>query len=189
MKLLLDVKNLRALNREGAPLSPAVSFELNEGEVLFLRGENGAGKSTLLKTLLSLHKEHSGLFNFHLPMNEVQYLPQLGNLHFHLPLTLKDVLGPTGDTGSLLKNIDLNKKWNTASGGERQKVLFAATLGQKPKLLILDEPFNHVDADSSHQLEATLGDYLKENPRSSLILVSHRALVANWGLVRFLEIR
>ncbi|WP_374031249.1 hypothetical protein [Bdellovibrio bacteriovorus] len=55
--------------------------------------------------------------------------------------------------------------------------------------MILDEPFNHVDSESTLQLEEALGTYLKEHPQSSLILVSHRALTAEWNRVRVLEIR
>ncbi|MNT42241.1 putative ABC transporter ATP-binding protein [compost metagenome] len=85
--------------------------------------------------------------------------------------------------------MDLSKLWNTASGGERQKVLLSALLAKKPKILILDEPFNHVDRDSALQLEESLQNYLQENPQSAMIMVSHRALVNAWPRVRFLEIR
>ena len=188
MSSLLDVQNLRALSREGGALSPVVNFSLESGEVLFLRGENGAGKSTILKTLLKLHPYFTGKFQFQVPHSEIEYLPQLGNLHFHLPLTLADMLG--GDVQSpLLKGLDLNKKWNTASGGERQKVLFSAALAKKPKILILDEPFNHVDKDACVLLEDSLSSYLKMHPESAMMLVSHRALSNNWPKMRVLEIQ
>jgi ATPase subunit of ABC transporter with duplicated ATPase domains len=90
---------------------------------------------------------------------------------------------------SLLKNLDLTKKWNTASGGERQKVLLAAALLKNPVLLVLDEPFNHVDKDSSLELETSLQEYLISHPQSSLMIVSHRAFIKNWSQVRFVEIK
>ncbi len=189
MSSLLSARDLQVRSSEGLALSPVVNLELNEGEVLFLRGENGAGKSTLLKTLLGLHKYFDGRFHFSIPQKDIQYLPQLGTLHFHLPLTLRDLLGDNEGSHPLLKNMDLDKKWNTASGGERQKILLSAVLAKKPRLLILDEPFNHVDSESTLQLEEALGTYLKENPQSSLVLVSHRALTAEWNRVRVLEIR
>ncbi|HWU42328.1 MAG TPA: ATP-binding cassette domain-containing protein [Bdellovibrio sp.] len=188
MTHLLEVRNLQAFSKEGRALSPAVSFELQPGEVLFLRGENGAGKSTILKTLLGLHKYYQGQFQFLAPISEIQYLPQLGNLNFHLPLTLADMLNESVSS-SLLRGLDLNKKWNTASGGERQKVLFTSALLKKPRLLFLDEPFNHVDKDAGLLLEESLSRYLRENPQSAMILVSHRALIQDWPKVRFVEIR
>lgn len=189
MSSILEVRNLKARSREGMDLSPAVDFELQEGEVLFLRGENGSGKSTLLKTVLGLHKYYEGSFHLRISEQEMQYLPQLGNLNFHLPLTLQDMVPSTAHNLALLRGLDLNKKWNTASGGERQKVLLAAVLAKNPKLLVLDEPFNHVDKDSVQVLEDALAQFLKTNPQSSLILVSHRALVQNWASVKFLEIQ
>lgn len=189
MSTILKVQKLQAQSREGQNLSPAVDFELSEGEVIYLTGENGAGKSTLLKTLLKLHKSYSGNFEILCPREKIQYLPQLGNLNFHIPCTLEDMLPETSQTPTLLKNIDLSKKWNTASGGERQKVLLAAALLQNPVLLILDEPFNHVDKESSLELESSLQEYLQNNPRSSLVIVSHRAFVKNWSQVRFVEIK
>lgn len=189
MSYLLQVHNLRAKNTAGEWLSPEVSFDLQAGEVLFFRGENGAGKSTLLKTILGLHRKFSGDFKFSVRPEEIQYLPQLGNLHFHLPLTLQDMLSDAQIESPLLKGLDLQKKWNTASGGERQKILLASVLEKNPRLLILDEPFNHVDKESIVVIEEALGLFLKYHPQSSLILVSHRAFVQDWAHVRFLEIR
>ncbi len=188
MAKLLEVRNLQAFSREGVILSPTVQFELQEGEVLFLRGENGAGKSTILKTILGLHKYFSGTFHFSAQPSEVQYLPQLGNLNFHLPLTLADMLEGKVDS-PLLAGLDLSKKWNTASGGERQKILFTSALMKKPRVLLLDEPFNHVDKEASHLLEESLSHYLRENPQSAMMLISHRSLVRDWPKVRFVEIR
>lgn len=192
MTKLLEVQNLQAFSKEGAQLSPAVNFELQNGEVLFLRGENGAGKSTILKTILGLHQYFKGSFHFSVDSAQIQYLPQLGNLNFHLPLTLADMLADPSNQHApspLLAGLDLNKKWNTASGGERQKILFTSALMKKPRILLLDEPFNHVDKEAGHLLEKSLSHYLQEHPESAMILISHRALIQDWPKVRFVEIR
>ncbi|MNT78967.1 putative ABC transporter ATP-binding protein [compost metagenome] len=99
------------------------------------------------------------------------------------------MLPETAPDLALLKNLDLSKKWNTASGGERQKVLLAAALLKNPILLVLDEPFNHVDKESSLELESSLQEYLISHPQSSLMIVSHRAFIKNWAQVRFVEIK
>lgn len=189
MTALLTVQNLKVQNASGESLSPEVSFDLHSGEVLFLRGENGAGKSTLLKALLGLHPYYSGQFQLSIPLSQVQYLPQLGNLDFHIPLSMQDLLEHPAVHSLLLQHIDLKKMWNTASGGERQKVLLASLLEKRPRLLILDEPFNHVDAESTVILEQALNEFMRDNPESSLIIVSHRPLVKGWARVRFVEIQ
>lgn len=189
MNSILEVVALQALNSGGKTLSPPVSFQLKESQVLFFRGENGAGKSTLLKTLLGLHPYFQGHYNFLIQMSEVQYLPQLGNLHFHLPLSLRDMVDAKTSESTLLAGLDLSKKWNTASGGERQKVLLASVLQKKPRLLVLDEPFNHVDHDSGFTLENSLQEFLRDHPKSSLLLVSHRPLQNSWLNVQTVEIR
>lgn len=189
MSAVVSAQSLQVLSAEGAALSPEVSFDLLEGEVLFLRGENGTGKSSILKSLLGLHKHYKGLVTLRTPREKIQYLPQLGSLNFHLPLTLADVLDSANPDQTLLAGIDLHKKWNTASGGERQRVLLASLLAKHPRLLVLDEPFNHVDRPSAQLLEKALHDFLNAHPQSALILVSHRALLDEMKTVRFLEIQ
>ncbi len=177
-KLLLETRKLQPCSSEGRFLSPELDLKMESGDVVFLNGDNGSGKSTLLKTLLGLHKTYAGHFSFSLPVSEIQYLPQLGNLSFHLPLTLLDVLDGASPASKLLAGLDLSKKWNTASGGERQKVLLASILAREPKFLILDEPFNHVDKDSILVLENALTEYFKTFPESALLIISHRPVLA-----------
>lgn len=187
--VLLKAQGLRPLSAEGEFLSPALDLQIESGEVVFLSGDNGSGKSTLLKTLLGLHRRYQGTFSMSLAASQVQYLPQLGNLNFHLPLSLRDVLHAPTEDSILLQGLDLSKKWNTASGGERQKVMLASLLARQPRLLILDEPFNHVDQESVQTLEQALSDFFKTSPESALLIVSHRSVLAFMANARTVELQ
>jgi ABC-type Mn2+/Zn2+ transport system ATPase subunit len=188
-KLLLETKDLRPLSSDDIHLSPKLNLKIESGDVVFLNGDNGSGKSTLLKTILGLHKTYEGHFSFHLSKDDIQYLPQLGNISFHLPLTLLDILNGADTKSVLLNGLDLSKKWNTASGGERQKVLLAGILASRPKFLILDEPFNHVDKDSGTALENALAEYFKNTPESALLMISHRPVSAFAKSARQVDLR
>ncbi len=185
--VFLKVQNLQGLSSQGSSLTPKVSFELSAGDVLLLTGENGSGKSTLLKALLKRHSPVSGNLEWKFGFDQIEYLPQLGNLAFHIPFNLRDLL--ENDVSSpLLQGLDLNKQWNTASGGERQRVLLAAALAKNPLVLILDEPFNHVDQATAVLLEKTLKEFIQSHPDRAMILVSHRPLDLSWNGIRTLEL-
>jgi len=158
--------------------------ELRSGQLLFITGPNGAGKSTLLKVLLGQFPRKSGDIRFFVPMDRIGYIPQLANTETHLPLTLRDVLKISVDgllnldaifKLALIENRDLDLRWNTASGGERKRVLLTRALIKDPALLILDEPLNHLDSDSRTRTISALRDFL-QSPNGlpkALILVSH----------------
>ncbi len=158
-----------------------LSFSLKGGQVLALQGSNGVGKSTLLKLCLGLHPTLSGsLKNSFLP-HDFEFLPQMQNITIHLPLTLEDVIRaalPRGlsktviQSKGLLHEGDLQKEWNCASGGERQKALLTRTFLSPKSLLVLDEPFNHLDEESLKLAQREI-----EGSRSAgkaLLLVSHQ---------------
>lgn len=185
--VFLKIKNLQALSSQGRVLTPKVSLELVAGEVLLLTGENGSGKSTLLKALLKRHSNIQGTLDWKFGFDQIEYLPQLGTLAFHIPFSLRDLLN-SDISSPLLQGLDLDKQWNTASGGERQRVLLSAALAKNPQVLILDEPFNHVDQATAVLLEKTLKEFMQTHPDRAMILVSHRPLDLSWIGIRTLEL-
>jgi iron complex transport system ATP-binding protein len=150
-----------------------VNFELKDGEVMSILGPNGCGKTTLLKCLNNLVKLQQGSVVIDgkdiacLPRADIAksigYVPQLHQPAF--PFTVLDavLVGRSPHLGILAspgvedkriaeESLDImgithikNKPYTQISGGERQLVIFARVLTQKPALLLLDEPTSHLD--------------------------------------------
>lgn len=180
---LLSIRDLSFETPRGVPLGRNLTFDLREGEVCLISGPNGSGKSTLLKVLLGLLPAKAGERSLSIPESQIHYLPQLENMEFHLPLTLGDVLDVAGNPPwSAIESLRLLEKrhaglaWNTASGGERKRTLLTRALLTHPKLLVLDEPMNHLDGESRKAVIASLERFVSEPTKGGIVLVSHGGL-------------
>lgn len=173
-----------------------LSFEVAEGEFLAVMGESGCGKSTLLKLLYGQlpfvegsisWKDHAikGPASQLLPGGAfVKYLAQDFDL---MPFTsvadnISKFLSPaepeelSARTGELLGIMELtdyrDKKVQFLSGGQQQRVALARVLALRPELLLLDEPFSHIDHFRRNKLRRNLFRYLKKEG-ISCICASH----------------
>ena len=166
-------------------LVDAATFEVPAGTVTALLGPNGAGKSTRLRALSGIHRPDAGSVIFDgddllaLPRRErarrvalveqdaTTELPLTGRAVAALGRTPHEALLGGGDPSSdhvvdaALADAGAlpfaDRAVPTLSGGERQRVLLARALAQEPRLLLLDEPMNHLDIAAQLDVLALLG--------------------------------
>lgn len=163
-----------------------ISFEVAKGEHVALMGESGSGKSTLLKVIYGmLHVEDGSIFwgdqqalgpNFNLVPGEpyMKYLAQDFDLMPYI--TVEENIGQFLSVferethqqriDELLDLIEMEAfaktKVQQLSGGQQQRVALARVLAQEPEILLLDEPFGHIDNFKRNSLRRKLFPYLKE---------------------------
>ncbi len=178
MSYTLRLNEISTYTPSGQPLCSEVTFDLSPGELVVIDGDNGSGKTTLAKAILGFYPHFKGrIERFY---TKASYLPQLGNVQFFLPLTILDVIHltvPQADPATifnigLLQNQEsLSRSWNTASGGEKQKALLTRIFLQESEMLLLDEPFNHLD----HRARKRVIDLINQTflAKGAVILITH----------------
>lgn len=150
-----------------------VGFEIRQGERIALEGRNGSGKSSLLKLLLGESIPHTGAVTSASGL-VISYVPQ--DTSFLCGL-LSDYARERRIDESLLKAIlrkmdfsraQFDKDMSDFSGGQKKKVLIAASLCERAHLYLWDEPLNFIDVYSRMQIEALLGSF-----SPSMLFVEH----------------
>ena len=159
-----------------------LNLTLLPGEIVLLEGANGSGKTTIMKTLKGEIPLLSGEFNM---CNEVSYVPQEHVIVKDSIFSVYDVM-QTADSSqwgklkdkcdNLLTIVGLenfgNRKFGELSGGQRQKVIIARSLINSPKLLLMDEPINHIDKKTKDELGMVLRRVAKDD-NCAILLTSH----------------
>lgn len=171
----------------------SITLPVKQGEYVALLGESGCGKSTLLEIIYGLMDlEHGEVFyndekllgpKYHLIPGHpfMKYLAQDFSL---MPYTTV-----AENVGEFLSNIYKEKKQNRVnellevvdmvdfaeskvknlSGGQKQRVAIARVLAKEPKILLLDEPFSHIDNFRKNNLRRSLFSYLKSQNISCIV--------------------
>lgn len=174
-----------------------VSFSVKTGQILAIIGESGSGKSTLLKMIYGLLAPTRGEVRFDgtLIPDPAEVLipghPQMRMVTQNFE-DLNTYATVWDNVSSQLSNIDLaakkretrktlsslrltalkDKRIADLSGGEKQRVAIAVALINRPHVLLLDEPFNQVDASFRETLQEDLLRIVSEM-NLTVIMVSH----------------
>lgn len=154
-----------------------VSLDIKKGTRLGIIGDNGIGKSTLLKTLVGELEPISGDFKYGVNV-QIGYFDQrmaqytsdktvLDDFWDAYPnMTMTEVRNALG--AFLFTQDDVYKDVAMLSGGEKVRLALSKIFQEKPNVLILDEPTNHMDMVGKESLEAMLSNF-----EGTVIFVSH----------------
>ncbi len=168
-----------------------ITFHQEAGEKIGIAGETGAGKSTVLKLIAGLLQPDGGEIRFEgdkVPGPDEQLVPGHPRIaylsqHFDLPKSLRveQVLSYANKLSDReasrlyqLCQIDhlLARRTDELSGGEKQRTAICRLLISKPRLLLLDEPYSHLDMAHKHALKDIVRD-IGEKLKITCLLVSH----------------
>lgn len=168
-----------------------VDLAVEEGEIFGFIGPNGAGKSTTIRTLLGLIKKTSGsatIFGMDCEKEKVKILSEVGYLpgevfyydnmraidllRYSASFYKKDCTKRIAELADAL-SLDLNKKIEDMSLGNKKKVGIVQGLLHAPRLIILDEPTSGLDP----LMQRTFFDLIqRENERGATVLFSSHIL-------------
>ena len=178
------------------PVIKELSCVVHQGQNISVIGESGCGKSTLLKLIYGLYDLDSGTINYDgnpilgpkynlIPGEDyIKYLAQDFDL---MPfITVAENIGKylsnsypeqkNERIAELLEIVEMtdyaNIKAKNLSGGQMQRVALARVLVLEPEVLLLDEPFSHIDNFRKNSLRRKLFSYLKEK-KITTIFATH----------------
>jgi iron(III) transport system ATP-binding protein len=189
---MLQVKNI-TFSYQKTPVLKDISFKVKPGDYLAIIGVSGSGKSTLLKVLrgeYDLKKGHvfwkeneilGPKHNLVIGYDFIKYVAQefelepfisvAENIGQHLSNFYKEEKKER--VTELLEIVELTAfaktKVKTLSGGQKQRVALARALAKQPEIILLDEPFSHIDNFKKQNLRRNVFSYLKKQNISCIV--------------------
>lgn len=192
--VLKDVEKNFSLNGERIRVLDKISFSLEAGDFLTVLGPSGCGKSTLIRCICGLEiidggsvriddvevrgtgpdrimvfQDFNQLFQWKSVLDNVVYPLRLTSKHKN-----KKELVETAE--HYLRMVHLNDFFNAypnqLSGGMRQRVAIARALAIQPKILLMDEPFGALDAQTRSILQKELQE-IWQKTKTTIIFITH----------------
>tara|TARA_R110002049_G_scaffold143633_3_gene305833 strand:+ start:8571 stop:9482 length:912 start_codon:yes stop_codon:yes gene_type:complete len=201
---MLQVKNI-SFSYKKQPVLTNVSFHVKAGEHVSVIGESGSGKSTLIKLLYGTYNLNEGEifwkeqqilgpeYNLIIGPEYMKYVAQEFDL---MPfITAAENIGvflsnfypkeKKERIKELLCVVELadfaNTKVKLLSGGQKQRVALAKAIAKQPEILLLDEPFSHIDNFKKQSLRRSLFKYLKEKNITCIVATHDKADVMGFS--------
>ncbi|WP_136247115.1 metal ABC transporter ATP-binding protein [Halomonas borealis] len=179
------------LARGGQTVVEHLDGRFQDGAITALIGANGAGKSTLIAAIMGMLTPVAGRVDSQVPRERCAWLPQQLALDLSFPMSVEELImsgtwpshgafkgycGPHYQRGrEIMARLGIShlahRPLGELSGGQRQRALIGRTLMQEAELLLLDEPFANVDAETVEVLMEVLRDMARQG--ATLIVVLH----------------
>jgi len=169
---LVNIDNI-SVSFNDRPIINNLSFSVNKGDRVALRGKNGSGKSTLLKILTGENLGYDGTVNIGSNLN-ISYVPQDTSFlngsfsNFILNENINESIFRTLLAKLDMDSDDLSKNIEELSEGQKKKVLIAKSLSQSAHIYVWDEPLNFIDVYSRIQIEELINEF-----SPTMIFVEH----------------
>src|SRR5260221_8946200 len=204
MRVEGELHHVQALDR--------VSFTVHDGEIIALLGPSGCGKTTALRVAMGLDPASNGRvtvdgrevrgcgYDRGMVFQHAELLPWLSALrNVMFGLEMKGMRG-TELRDTAMKYLELvgltdsqNRRPHQLSGGMRQRVGIARALAIDPSVLLMDEPFGALDAQTRESMQVELLDIHARTKKTILfvthdldeaVLISDRIVIMREGMVR-----